>query len=99
MLKLFRSSDRCTSPVNHNLQFSFLVSGFWESIPVRVDVRWLEVTLGTVSPNSGLVSGIERQCVQLLRARLLRKKTAWGFHEKTCFVMLFNLPVPHFAHL
>lgn len=78
MLKLFHSTDPCTSPVNHNLQLSFLVSGYWESIPVRVDVRGLKVTLGTVSPNSGLVSGTERQCVQLSRAQALEEEDCMG---------------------
>ena len=66
------------SAVSHNLQFSFLVSGSWESIPVRVDVRWLEVTLGTVSPNPGLVPGTERQCVRLSRAWVLEEEDCMG---------------------
>lgn len=45
---------------------------------MRVDVRGLKVTLGTVSPNSGLVSGTERQCVQLSRAQALEEEDCMG---------------------
>lgn len=39
-----------------NIQRSLIVSGYWESIPVRVDIRGLEVTL--VDSLVGLFMGL-----------------------------------------